>query len=126
MTHTEEKIQSASASSYHFSLMAGLGVDAATIASTDEVYSRGPITAIGRIGTLSAVKESFRFFGKTTMCPSDQALQWKDELKSNIKKTLKQVATASSFVDALYTGILGSKEDGAYPGRFGKNTIISA
>ncbi|MDI6783668.1 MAG: cobalamin-binding protein, partial [bacterium] len=61
MTHTEEKVQSASTTSYHFSLMAGLGVDVATIASTDEVYSRGPITAIGRIGTLSAVKESFRF-----------------------------------------------------------------
>jgi methylmalonyl-CoA mutase cobalamin-binding subunit len=126
MTHTEEKIQSASTTSYHFSLMAGLGVDVATIASTDEVYSRGPITGIGRIGTLSAVKESFRFFGKTKMCPSDQALKWKDELKSNIKQTLKQVAEAPSFVDALYTGILGSKEDGAYPGRFGKNTVSSA
>jgi methylmalonyl-CoA mutase cobalamin-binding subunit len=123
MTHTEEKIQSASATSYHFSLMAGLGVDAATIASTDEVYSQGPITGIGRIGTLSAVKESFRFFGNTQLCPSDQALQWKDELKSKIKETLKQVAEAPSFVDALYTGILGSKEDGAYPGRFGKNTV---
>lgn len=125
MTHTEEKVQSASATSYHFSLMAGLGVDAATIASTDEVYSRGPISGIGRIGTLSAVKESFRFFGRTAFCPSDQALKWKDELKSNIKETLKQVASAPSFVDALYTGILGSKEDGAYPGRFGKNTVTS-
>jgi len=26
---------------------------------------------------------------------------------------------------SLYDGILGSKEDGAYPGRAGKNTIFS-
>ena len=26
---------------------------------------------------------------------------------------------------ALYDGVLGSQEDGAYPGRIGKNTIFS-
>lgn len=29
-----------------------------------------------------------------------------------------------SFVAALYDGILGSREDGAYPGRAGKDTIF--
>ena len=38
---------------------------------------------------------------------------------------LKAVAAAPSFVDALYAGLLGDKADGVYPGRAGKNSIIS-
>ena len=42
-----------------------LGVDAITTASTDEAFSRGPITADGRVGSLRAIEEAFRFFGQT-------------------------------------------------------------
>jgi len=36
------------------------------------------------------------------------------------------VAAAPSFVDALYAGLLGDKEEGVYPGRGGKNSVVTA
>jgi hypothetical protein len=123
MTHTEEKMQSASATAFHLAICSSLELDAVTIASTDEAFSRGPITAGARIASLKAVKEAFRSFGTVQIEPTKQADNWEEDIVVNIKKTLKDVASAPSFVDALYQGLLGSREDGVYPGRAGKNSI---
>ena len=103
-----------------------LGVDAITTASTDEAFSRGSITADGRVGALRSIEEAFRFFGQTDITPTAKADEWRDEIISGINKTLKAVAEAPSFVDALYQGILGDKADGVYPGRAGKNSVIES
>jgi hypothetical protein len=50
---------------------------------------------------------------------------WTEQLISDINTTLKVVAAAPSFVEALYSGLLGNKEDGVYPGRAGKNSVIT-
>ena len=46
-------------------------------------------------------------------------------MEEGIEKVLEAVAKKGNFVDALYQGLLGSREDGAYPGRAGRNTVIS-
>jgi len=37
--------------------------------------------------------------------------------------TLKEVAEKGDFVQSLYDGLLGNREEGAFPGRAGKNTV---
>lgn len=123
MTHTEEKEQSATTTSLHLALCGSLGVDAVTTASTDEAFSRGPITSAGRVGALRSIGEAMRFFGQTDITPSAQASQWMEEIIAGIQGTLKSVAEAPSFVDALYGGLLGGKSDGVYPGRAGRNSV---
>ncbi|MBU4226874.1 cobalamin B12-binding domain-containing protein [bacterium] len=125
MTHTEDRIQSSMTTALHAALAASLGVDAITIASSDEAYSRGSISVTSRIDTLRAVQETFRFLGKAEIKPTHKAREWSNELVSQIEKVLENVLRKGSFVAALYDGILGSKEDGAYPGRTGKDTIFS-
>jgi len=125
MTHTEDRIQSSMTTALHAALATSLGVDAITIASSDEAYSRGSISVTSRIDTLRAVQETFRFLGKAEIKPTHKAREWSNELVSQIEKVLENVLRKGSFVAALYDGILGSKEDGAYPGRAGKNTIFS-
>jgi hypothetical protein len=124
MTHDEEKVKSAATTALHAALCATLGVDAVTTASTDEAFSRGPITSAGRAGALHGIGETFRFFGETNIAPGARVKDWTEQLILQINQTLKAVAEAPSFVDALYAGLLGDKEDGVYPGRAGKNTII--
>ncbi|HTB82024.1 MAG TPA: cobalamin-dependent protein [Candidatus Sulfotelmatobacter sp.] len=123
MTHTDEKEQSAGTTALHAAMCSTLGVDAITTASTDEAFSRGPITADGRVGALRAIQEAFRFFGETDVQPTAKADKWQDEIVAGIKQTLKNAAESSSFVDALYNGVFGDKSDGVYPGRAGKNSI---
>jgi len=123
MTHTEDRIQSSMTTALHATLATSLGVDAITIASSDEAYSRGSISVTSRIDTLRAVQEAFRFLGKAEIKPTYKAKEWSNELVSQIEKVLENVLRKGSFVAALYDGILGSKEDGAYPGRAGKDTI---
>ena len=123
MTHTEEKEQSATTTSLHVALCSSLGVDAVTTASTDEAFSRGPITSAGRVGSLRSIQETMRFFGQTDITPTAKADEWRDELIAAINRTLKSVAEAPSFVDALYGGLMGDKNDGVYPGRAGKNSV---
>jgi methylmalonyl-CoA mutase cobalamin-binding subunit len=124
MTHTEDRIQSSMTTALHAALATSLGVDAITIASSDEAYSRGSISVTSRIDTLRAVQEAFRFLGKAEIKPTDKAKEWSNKLVSQIEKVLENVLRKGSFVTALYDGILGSKEDGAYPGRAGKDTIF--
>ncbi len=123
LTHSEERVQSATSTAFHAALAASLKLEGISIASTDEAYSRGPITVPSRIDTLQGVKEAFRFLGSATFAPTQQAFHWAEELEENIYLTLKKVAARGSLVDSLYEGLLGSKEDGAHPGRNGKNTV---
>lgn len=45
-------------------------------------------------------------------------------MENGIEQVLESVTKNGNFIDALYQGILGSKEDGAYPGRAGMNSVI--
>jgi hypothetical protein len=77
------------------------------------------------VGALRSIQEAMRFFGQTDVTPTAKADEWKTEIIAGINKTLKSVAEAPSFVDALYGGLLGDKSDGVYPGRAGKNSVIT-
>lgn len=125
MTHSEEKEQSAMTTSLHAAMCSTLGVDAITSASTDEAFSRGPITSAGRVGSLRSIEEAFRFFGQTEVAPTSKANEWTEQLIAAINQTLKSVTEAPSFVEALYQGIFGNKQDGVYPGRAGRNSVTA-
>lgn len=125
LTHTEDRVQSAMTTALHACLAMTLGVDAISIASTDEAYSGGPITAPAKVDTLRAVQEGFRFFGQASIMPTDKAMHLADELTDQIEAVLGRVIETGDFVTALHQGCLGSREDGAYPGRTGKDTVQS-
>jgi methylmalonyl-CoA mutase cobalamin-binding subunit len=124
MTHSEDRIQSSLTTALHAALAISLQVDAITIASADEAYSRGPISISSRIDTLRAVQEVFRFLGKAEIKPTAKAKEYEKEIKQGIETTLEKIARRGSFVNALYEGLLGSPQDGAYPGLAGRDTII--
>lgn len=124
MTHTEDRVQSSVTTALHAALANSLSVDAITIASSDEAYSRGSISVSSRIDTLKAVEEVFRFFGHAEIKPTAKATEWAKELVTQIEKVLENVLRKGSFVKAIYDGALGSREDGAYPGRTGKDTVF--
>lgn len=125
LTQTEDRIQSATSTSLHAMLACSLGVDAISIASTDEAYSGGPISVPSRIDTLRGVEEAFRFLGSDNVRPSSKAEEWKEEMITGITEVLNNVAKKNDFVQSLYDGLLGDKEEGAYPGRTGKGTVIT-
>lgn len=124
MTQSEERVQSANSTSFHAALAASLKVDAITIASTDEAYSRGPIAITSRIDTINAVTDAFRFLGDANFQVTNQAEKFTDELVENIKVVLRKVAEKENLPKAIFDGILGDAQDGAYPGTFGKGTVI--
>ncbi len=126
LTHSEDRVQSSVTTALHASLAATLQVPAISIASSDEAYSGGPITAASRIDTLRSVRDSFRFFGGAGMQPTERAAQWSEEIENDIVRTLELVMAEGSFISALYNGVLGSQQDGAYPGRTGRGTIFAA
>ncbi|MEC9488127.1 MAG: cobalamin-dependent protein [Halanaerobium sp.] len=123
LTHTEERVQSAVTTGLHAGLAAAIGVDAISIASSDEAYSGGPITIAARIDTLQAVKENYRFLGQASYQPTPKAKEYEEVLLAGIYQVLREVAARGDLVRALYEGLLGTEEDGAYPGRNGKNTV---
>ncbi|MEW6521983.1 MAG: cobalamin-dependent protein [Bacillota bacterium] len=123
LTHTEDRVQSATTTALHAALASSLDVDAISIASTDEAYSGGAIAGGSRVDTLRATAEAFRFFGRTTIAPSPRAEEWAAQLVEGVANVLGAVLSRGSFVAALYEGILGSPEDGAYPGRAGRGTV---
>jgi methylmalonyl-CoA mutase cobalamin-binding subunit len=123
MTQTEDRVQSASASAYHAALASSLEVDAITVASTDEAYSRGPICLASRLDTLQAVREGARFFGTAGVAPTAAAEETADEMGKMIRETLDRVRRADDLPAAIREGLLGDNEDGAYPGTFGKGTV---
>ena len=123
MTHSPERVQSATTTAAHAALAASLGVDAATIASTDEAYSKGPISLQARIDTLRSVRDLLRFTGSAHIQATPQADVFMQELREGILTTLKQIAVRGDFVQSIYQGDLGSPEDGIYPGRVGQGTV---
>ncbi|HEY8543003.1 MAG TPA: cobalamin-binding protein, partial [Pseudothermotoga sp.] len=90
---------------------------------TDEAYARGAITTSARIDSLRAIADAFRFFGKTRIEPTKQALEYAKMIKEGIYNTLKKVAERGDFVASLYEGFFGTKEEGANPGRAGRGTV---
>jgi len=125
LTHTEDRVQSAMTTALHACLAASLNVDAVSIASTDEAYSGGPISVPAKIDTLRAVQEGFRFFGQANIAPTAAAELWAEELIAGIEKTLAKVQDCGDFVAALHAGHLGSRQDGATPGRAGKDSVTA-
>jgi len=123
LTHTEDRVQSAMATALHACLAAALEVDAISIASTDEAYSGGPISVPAKVDTLRAVQECFRFLGQAAVTPTAKADAYADEMTDGIERALGEVLRTGDFVAALHAGVLGSREEGAYPGRAGKDTV---
>lgn len=124
LTQTEDRVQSSLMTALHASLASSLGVDGISIASADEAFSGGPISVAARIDTLRATQSAFRFFGKSEIVPTKSAEKWADEIESGIENVLESIVQNGNFIDALYKGLLGSREEGAYPGRAGRGTVI--
>ncbi len=123
LTHTEDRVQSAMSTALHACLAAALEVDAISIASTDEAYSGGPISAPAKVDTLRAVQEAFRFLGQAGIAPTAAADAAAAKLVDGIEGVLDAVIKEGDFVAAMHAGALGSREEGAYPGRAGKDTV---
>lgn len=123
LTHTEDRVQSSATTALHACAASMLNVDAITIASSDEAYSGGPISVPAKIDTLRAVGEGLRFFGRVELAGTKQIEAWSEEIITGIEDVLTGVIEKGDFVQALYEGVLGSREDGAYPGRNGKGTV---
>jgi methylmalonyl-CoA mutase cobalamin-binding subunit len=123
MTQTEDRVQSANSTSYHASLAATAGVEAITIASTDEAYSRGPISMAARIDSIRAVTDAYRFVGDARFQPTAEADRFTQQIFDGILATLEEVAKHESLPHAINSGALGNAEDGAYPGKFGAGTV---
>ncbi len=123
MTHTPDRVQSALQTSLHATLASTMGVDAVTIASSDEAYSKGPISVQARVDTLRAVRDQLRFQGsiKANITPTIESI--KDNIHEKITETLAAVAKRGDFVASIYEGLLGSQEDGLYPGRSGAGSV---
>ncbi|KUK22412.1 MAG: cobalamin B12-binding domain-containing protein [Synergistetes bacterium] len=124
MTHSEERVQSALTTALHAGLAKSLSLDAVTIASTDEAYARGAITSASRVDSLRGVKEAFRFLGRALIEPTSKAKSFKELIKEGVLRTLDRVAKRGDFVASLYEGLLGTREEGATPGRAGRGTIL--
>lgn len=123
MTQTEDRVQSANATSYHAALAATAGVEAITVASTDEAYSRGPISMAARIDAIRAVTDAYRFMGDAALAPTPEADTYAERITDGILHTLEDVASHESLPHAILAGALGNAEDGAYPGTFGRGTV---
>jgi hypothetical protein len=123
LTQSQDRCHSATMTALHATLALELGSCAVTIASSDEAYAGGPIAAPSRTDTLKAVAASLRFFGSSKVQVSDKALEMADKLVIDIKEILTRVAERGDFVSAMYEGLLGDRDDGAYPGRAGKGTV---
>lgn len=123
MTHTEDRVQSSFETAFHALIALSAGVDAITIASSDEAYSGGSISVMARVDTLRVVKDAFRAIGNAKISPTERSYKYRDELIKNIKETLKMVNYYDNLAEAIYNEALGTKEEGAYPGKAGKGTV---
>lgn len=123
MTHTEDRIQSAVTTALHIELARSLAVQAVTIASTDEAYSRGVINLNPRLDSMKAVEATHRFLGQNQISPSPKADIWAEYLISKIDEILSSARERKDFIRCLHEGIFGGPNEGVYPGRAGRNTI---
>lgn len=125
MTHTEERVQSAVTTTLHAALASSLGVAAVTLATTDEAYCGGSITMASRIDTLQGFQEALRFLGEANVTPTHRAKEWGDDLVKEVKQHLKEIVVRKNFLQAIEEGLLGSREEGVYPGRDGRETVAN-
>ena len=123
MTHTPDRVQSAMTTAAHVALAKNLGAAAVTMASSDEAYSKGPISAQARVDTLRAARELLRFMGSAGFSPTPAADRLQVQLHAGIRQQLQLIAKRGDFVAAIYEGLLGSPEDGLHPGRTGRGTV---
>jgi len=123
MTHTEDRIQSAMTTALHIELACNLGVQAVTMASTDEAYSRGVINLNPRLDTMKGAEAVFRFMGKCRIEPTGAADILADELMKDIKSVLTRARDRKDLAQSIYEGTFGGKEDGVSPGRGGRGTL---
>lgn len=123
LTQTQDRCQSATMTALHAALALSLGAQAVTIASSDEAYAGGPISGGARVDTLNSTAAALRFLGGAKFQPTEEALGMAAGLRDDILDVLERVALREDFVSALYEGLLGDEEDGAYPGRAGKDTV---
>lgn len=123
MTHTPDRVQSAMTTAAHVALAKDLGAAAVTMASADEAYSKGPISAQARVDTLRAAGEMLRFMGSAGFSPTPAAERLQAQLHADIRQQLQVIAKRGDFVAAIYEGLLGSPEDGLHPGRTGRGTV---
>lgn len=123
LTQTQDRCQSSVMTALHAALALNSGAKAVTIASSDEAYAGGPITVPARIDTLKATAAALRFFGHGGISPTSEADEMASRLRDDIVNVLKRLSERDDFVASLYEGILGDKDDGAYPGRAGKDTV---
>ncbi len=123
LTQTQDRCQSSVMTALHAALALDSGATAVTIASSDEAYAGGPITVPARIDTLKATAAALRFFGHGGICPTSKVDEMTSQLREDIVNVLRRLSDRGDFVASLYEGILGDKEDGAYPGRAGKGTV---
>lgn len=126
MTHTADRIQSAVTTAAHVALAASLGVDAVTMASSDEAYSKGAISAAARVDTLRAVRDMLRFMGNSRFQATPRAALIQEQLRNEVIAVLEKVAQRGDFVAAIHEGLFGNQQDGLYAGRVGRDTVMIA
>ncbi len=125
MTHTPDRVQSAVTTAAHVALARSAGAVAVTFASSDEAYSKGPISLAARIDTIRATKEMLRFLGSAQFRPTPESDRLTEWLHEGITEVLQKVAARGDFVAAIYEGLLGDQSDGLYSVSSGRNTVAS-
>lgn len=125
MTHSEDRVQSSFETAFHALIGLSTDIEAITIASSDEAYSGGPISVMARVDTLRVVKDAFRAIGQAKIKPTNRAKKFANDLIEGIKQTLKEVDYYDNLAEAIYNEALGTKEEGAYPGRAGRGTVYA-
>jgi len=68
-------------------------------------------------------RTTLRFLGHASFQPTSKADEYEHFLEDKIVETLIAINKRGSFVDALYEGYLGTKDEGANPGRAGRGTV---
>ncbi|HOE62927.1 MAG TPA: cobalamin B12-binding domain-containing protein [Candidatus Sumerlaeota bacterium] len=122
-THEDDRCQSATTTALHAGLCAALDTDLVTVASTDESYSRGPIVISSRVDSFNAIRTMLRFLGQASFQPTSRADEYENFLEDKIVDTLIAIKKRGSLIDSLYEGDLGTRDEGANPGRAGRGTV---
>jgi hypothetical protein len=48
-----------------------------------------------------------------------------EKITDGIEKVLDEVIACGDFVETIHRGLLGNREEGAYPGRIGKDSVTT-
>lgn len=123
MTQSQDRSQSVTMTAMHAALALTLGSTAVTIASSDEAYAGGPISAQAKVDTLKATAGALAFMGSSKIDATGKAYEMALHLRKGIMDVLDRILDRGDLVASLYEGILGDRDDGAYPGRAGRETV---